>query len=94
MALKLPKAYETEIYITEGGYVAIKQPDERGDEDQTILLTATQLELVIAELEARLKHRAEWESLGVEREEEKTSEPEAESESMLADDDRPTSPPH
>jgi hypothetical protein len=36
MSLKLNMTYETEVYTTEGGYVAIKQPDPMGDDDHLV----------------------------------------------------------
>lgn len=99
MALKLPQAYETEVYVTDGGYVAIKQPDDGRGDDTVVLLTASQLGPVIEELRARLNDREEWESLGVVREEETESECAGEVEedagpTATLDDEIPTTPPH
>jgi hypothetical protein len=55
--------YETEVYATEDGYVAIAQPDpDEPGEDLFIYLTADQLPKVIQELQDLLSNRASWES--------------------------------
>lgn len=60
MGFKIHQAYETEIYVTEAGYVAIKQTDPMGGDDTTVLLSRHQLPMVIDEL-TRLKNDAsEW----------------------------------
>lgn len=61
MALKINATYETEVYTTQGGYVAIKQSDPMGDDDSTVLLSAEQLGVVIGELQALLDTREDWE---------------------------------
>jgi hypothetical protein len=58
-------AYDTEIYVTESGYVAITQPDPEagpGQEDDIVLLSADQLPQIIKELTDLLTSRAEWEN--------------------------------
>ena len=55
--------YDTEIYVTESGYVAITQPDPEGgpeQEDDIVLLTAEQLPEVIKDLQQLLAARQEW----------------------------------
>lgn len=61
MSFKLKGSYETAIYPTEDGYVAIKQPDPMGGDDSVVLLAAHQLEAVIAHLQELLEDRASWE---------------------------------
>jgi hypothetical protein len=61
MTLKINATYATEIYTTQGGYVAIKQEDPMGDEDSVVLLSAEQLAVVIGELQALLDTREDWE---------------------------------
>lgn len=59
VALRLKPTYETEIYTTQGGYVAIKQDDRLGEES-TVILTAAQLPDVIRELQALHDDRESW----------------------------------
>ncbi len=67
MALKIRATYATEVYTTQGGYVAIKQDDPMGGDDSTVLLSAEQLEVVIGELQALLDTREDWEGALAER---------------------------
>jgi hypothetical protein len=67
MGLKIRATYETEIYTTEGGYVAVKQDDPLGGEDSVVLLSADQLAVVIGELQALLETREDWEGELVKR---------------------------
>jgi hypothetical protein len=67
MAVKLRGSYETEIFVNQAGYVAIKQVDSMGGEDSVICLTSAQLPTVIAELQALYDDRSSWETDGVER---------------------------
>lgn len=67
MGLKIRATYETEVYTTEGGYVAIKQADPMGDDDAVVLLSADQLAVVIGELQALLNAREDWEGQLAER---------------------------
>jgi hypothetical protein len=60
MGIKLPAAYETEIYVSDGDYVAIKQANGVGDEDVVVILTADQLPHVIQELQTLWEKRVEW----------------------------------
>jgi len=52
------------------GYVAIKQIDPMGNDDQLVLLSAEQLKVIISELQTLLRTREEWEGLMIRREEE------------------------
>jgi hypothetical protein len=67
MALKIRATYETEVYTTEGGYVAIKQLDPMGGDDSTVLLSAEQLGVLISELQTLLATREDWEGALAER---------------------------
>ena len=51
---------DTEIYTTEGGYVAIMQPGELAAGEQICLLTADQLPALIRELQALYDDRQKW----------------------------------
>lgn len=62
MGFKLRQAHETEIYVSDAGYVAIKQPGSMGEEDSIVVLTADQLPHVIRELQALLEDRQSWET--------------------------------
>jgi hypothetical protein len=57
---------ETELYTTEGGYVAIKQPAKTPDVEQICLLTADQLPELIRELQELYDDRKAWEEAAVE----------------------------
>jgi hypothetical protein len=57
---------DTEIYLTEGGYVAIHQAGKTADEQQTCLLSADQLPELIRELQALYDDRKSWEEAAVE----------------------------
>jgi hypothetical protein len=57
---------ETEIYTTEGGYVAVRQPAPTAEEEQLCLLSADQLPQLIRELQALYDDRKRWEEASVE----------------------------
>jgi hypothetical protein len=57
---------ETEIYTTEGGYVAIRQPAPAADQQQICLLSADQLPQLIRELQTLYDERKAWEEAAVE----------------------------
>lgn len=48
--MKLKATFETEVYISEVGYIAIRQPGQHGDEEAIVLLSAEQARLVAEEL--------------------------------------------
>ncbi len=41
--MHLPRSYETDAYISEGGYFCIRQPSDEVNEAQTISLSVHQL---------------------------------------------------
>jgi hypothetical protein len=51
---------QTDIYTTEGGYVALKQPSQLGGDGAICLLSVDQLPEVIGELEALYENRQRW----------------------------------
>jgi len=57
---------DTEIYTTEGGYVAIKQPAPSADVEQVCLLSADQLPELIRELQTLYDDRRKWEEAAAE----------------------------
>jgi hypothetical protein len=57
---------DTEIYLTEGGYVAIHQPAKITGQEQLCLLSADQLPELIRELQALYDDRKSWEEAAVE----------------------------
>ena len=57
---------DTEIYTTEGGYVAIKQPTPNADSEQVCLLSADQLPELIRELQTLYDDRRTWEEAAAE----------------------------
>lgn len=61
MPIKIKGSYDTEIYVTEGGYVALKQIDQVDREEQIVVLAAHQLPAVINELQLLWEDRASWE---------------------------------
>jgi hypothetical protein len=62
VALKLKPSFETDVYVTEGGYVAIQQPDPDDDTKLvSVLLSADQLRDIILELQTLEDDRKSWE---------------------------------
>ena len=57
---------DTEIYITEGGYVAIKQPAPTTSDGHVCLLSADQLPELIRELQTLYDDRKTWEEAAIE----------------------------
>ena len=57
---------DTEIYTTEGGYVAITQPAPNADSEQVCLLSADQLPELIRELQTLYDDRRTWEEAAAE----------------------------
>jgi hypothetical protein len=60
MRKKITGPVDTEIYTTEGGYVAIKQPAPSAESEQVCLLSADQLPELIRELQALYDNRQTW----------------------------------
>jgi hypothetical protein len=57
---------ETEIYTTEGGYVAIRQEAADAAAEQVCILSADQLPQLIRELQALYDDRKRWQEAPVE----------------------------
>jgi hypothetical protein len=57
---KIEGLIETDIYTTEGGYVALKQPSQQEGNDSVCLLSADQLPDVIRELQKLYADRQRW----------------------------------
>ena len=57
---------DTEIYTTEGGYVAITQPSPSAETAQICLLSADQLPELIRELQTLYANRRTWEEAAAE----------------------------
>lgn len=57
--MKLMPEYETECYITEAGYYVIRQPNPIED-DAVILLTKSQVEKVVKDMQECLDIVGEW----------------------------------
>ena len=57
--MKLKPTFETDAYISEGGYFAIRQEDSMGEED-TILLSPEQLRAVMAYARVQLRTSKTW----------------------------------
>lgn len=62
--MKLQPEYETECYLTESGYYAIKQPNPYGEEDQVVLLSRAQVKKVVADMHSALDVVISWEGEG------------------------------
>jgi hypothetical protein len=58
--MKLKPSYETEAYITVGGYYAIKQPDPMGGDEMVILLTRTQVAAIVKDMKECLDIVGKW----------------------------------
>ena len=58
--MKLQQEYETECYLTESGYYAIKQPDTLGEDEQIVLLSRAQVEKVVADMQQALDLVLPW----------------------------------
>lgn len=59
--MKIRNTYETEVYLTKAGYLAIKQPDTMGGEDSVVLLSPEQARLVANEIHERAaEHVGVW----------------------------------
>jgi hypothetical protein len=63
--MKIKAAHETETFINQNGYYAIKQPaqltDHRGDEVPVVVqLTPDQMRLLIADMNESLESAHEW----------------------------------
>lgn len=57
--MKLSAHYETETYMTESGYYAIRQDDPHGGDPVIILLKHEQLRAMIKDMAVALEH-PEW----------------------------------
>ncbi|PLC40481.1 hypothetical protein C0Q88_22005 [Ralstonia pickettii] len=57
--MKLKATYETEVYISKGGYLCIRQKDQLGNDDPVVMLSPAQAKLVADEM-LRLTADAEW----------------------------------
>ena len=57
--MKIKAQHETEAYVSESGYYAIKQQREILGE-QIVLLSPKQLELIIEDMTAAIDYQADW----------------------------------
>lgn len=57
---------DTQMYVAEGGYVALQQSAQPTGNDQVVLLSAEQLPELIRELQALYDDRKTWEEAAVE----------------------------
>jgi len=60
--MKLSAHYETEAYMTAGGYYAIKQEDPMGNDPSVVLLKPDQLRALIKDMTAALERPALFEA--------------------------------
>lgn len=57
---------DTQMYLAEGGYVALQQPAQANGNDHVVLLRQDQLPELIRELQALYDDRKSWEEAAVE----------------------------
>jgi len=57
--MKLKPTFETDVYISDGGYFAIRQENSMGEED-TVILSPDQLRAVMAYARAQLRTSKTW----------------------------------
>lgn len=57
---------DTQMYLAEGGYVALQQPSQASGNDHVVLLSQDQLPELIRELQALYDDRKSWEEAAVE----------------------------
>ncbi|WP_334067282.1 hypothetical protein [Burkholderia cepacia] len=62
MGIKLKASYETEIYISQGGYLVIHQVNGLGEESR-ILLSPDQARAVASEISHQLEDTTWWNSV-------------------------------
>ncbi|MCS6490766.1 hypothetical protein NX872_21150 [Burkholderia thailandensis] len=67
--MKLKATYETEVYISNGGYLAIKQKDHLGNEDPVVILSPDQARAVMNEFQRLLDDPSWWNEIENEDEE-------------------------
>ncbi|MGF6856020.1 hypothetical protein [Paraburkholderia sp. CI3] len=60
MGIKLKATLETEVYISQGGYLAINQENNIGEES-TVILSPDQARVVVKEIERQLEDTSWWE---------------------------------
>ncbi len=60
--MKLKAAYETEVYISNGGYLCLRQSDPAGGDDSVVMLSEEQAKLVAKEIERLLRDGGWWEA--------------------------------
>jgi hypothetical protein len=58
--MKLKAVYETEAYVSEGGYYVIKQTDQFYGEESVILLSPSQLKELIADMTEHYVNSSWW----------------------------------
>ncbi|WP_418338413.1 hypothetical protein [Pseudomonas citronellolis] len=57
--MRLKPTFETDVYLTEGGYFAISQKSSLGEED-TVILSPDQLRAVMAHARVLLRTEKTW----------------------------------
>ena len=58
--MRLKQTFETECYISEGGYYVIKQENPGEDLDSTILLSPLQVESLIKHMQESMMDTSWW----------------------------------
>jgi hypothetical protein len=66
MIKQIDGAIETQVFVTEGGFVAIRQPARLDRTDQICLLSADQILPIVRELQALYDNRREWDEVSPE----------------------------
>lgn len=57
--MKIRATYETETYLSESGYFAVRQ-ERHNEEDQIVLLSPSQLTLLIEEMKLAVQDQEWW----------------------------------
>jgi hypothetical protein len=58
--MRIKESYQTEAYISEGGYYVIRQPDPLGGQDAVILLAPDQIRVILKDMQESLEIENEW----------------------------------
>lgn len=58
--MKLKETYQTEAYISDGGYYVIRQPDPLGDRDMVVLLSPDQLRAIMPDMKDAIDIERQW----------------------------------
>ncbi|HXI89934.1 MAG TPA: hypothetical protein VNO24_07960 [Blastocatellia bacterium] len=60
MSIKMKAQFETEVYLSKGGYLTLKQSDPLGGDDTIVCLTHDQVKLLAKEFQKWAKNGDWW----------------------------------